>query len=301
MYPLYTHVTYGLIHQSISLRQAISLQEWNESRITPSSRAAGRRAPTPSRPSAQRGGLDCVPPRPMVICAAGWSPVRDPPHSKRLSLPPPHPHSFLFNWQRGLLPTVVRWPGICWRRHTRSLSIARRGSTVPLCSQQVKIFVLLSFAHSSTACVHRVYSVCTLMHDSAPRLALPRPSLPLLLFLASSLAPHRLDAASGPDHHPPRIPLVLPSVLRQEGHRATACTSTARSEVDYLYSVFARHARLRGTSKKTVDFRVYGQCTLGIDDQRDCLAQRDLFFIYLLPAKTHHIIYSRPVKQIIRK
>eukprot|EP00964_Phaeocystis_antarctica_P030842 scaffold17447_cov57-Phaeocystis_antarctica.AAC.1 len=51
--------------------------------------SAQARSATPSRPSAERGGLDGVRRRlpetsaPMVICAAGLSPVRGLPHHKR--------------------------------------------------------------------------------------------------------------------------------------------------------------------------------------------------------------------------
>ena len=30
------------------------------------------------------------------------------------------------------------------------------------------------------------------------------------------------------------------------------------------------------------DYEIYGQCPLGIDDQRDCLAQRGLFLILFM-------------------
>ena len=88
------------------------------------------RSATPSRPSAERGGLDGVRRRlpdtsaPMVICAAGRSPVAGLTHHRRLSPSPPHSRSFLRR-RPELALNDTRAPLTVWRRRLDGCSALR--------------------------------------------------------------------------------------------------------------------------------------------------------------------------------
>ena len=178
------------------------------------------RSATPSRPSAERGGLDGVRRRlpetsaPMVICAAGLSPVRGLPHRKRphYCLLTPSPSCAAGSLASARSPRTARIP------QARRLLCSSTGQRCCLAHAGVSHGVLTRRAH--TARSHGVRTTQRLAFAAAATSS---------LLLRPGLFPARSSR--------------LPRVPRQEGRWATARASTARSEGIYFPSVSARQAR----------------------------------------------------------
>ena len=174
---------------------------------------AWRGAPTPSRPSAERGGLDGVRRRlpatsaSMVICAAGLSPARSA-ALQALRLPPPHPSPSCAAGSLASVrdPRTTRTP-----RARRPLGLSGTGQRC--CSRSHGVLT----RHAHTA---RSYTAYAQLNASRRRRAHTFSSL---------------EAQARSDEI-----MALPSVPQQEGRWATARASTARSEVNYFPSVSAR-------------------------------------------------------------
>ena len=176
---------------------------------------AWRGAPTPSRPSAERGGLDGVRRRlpatstSMVICAAGLSPARSA-ALQALRLPPPHPSP---SCAAGSLASV-RGPRTARTPQARR-PLGSSGTGQRCCSRSHGVLT----RHTHTA---RSYTAYAQLNASRRRRAHTFSSL---------------EAQARSDEI-----MALPSVPQQEGRWATARASTARSEVNYFPSVSARQA-----------------------------------------------------------
>ena len=116
------------------------------------------RSATPSRPSAERGGLDGVRRRlpetsaPMVICAAGLSPVRGLPHRKRphYCLLTPSPSCAAGSLASARSPRTARIP------QARRLLCSSTGQRCCLTHAGVSHGVLTRRAH--TACSYTAYA-----------------------------------------------------------------------------------------------------------------------------------------------
>jgi len=157
------------------------------------------RSATPSRPSAERGGLDGVRRRlpetsaPMVICAAGLSPVRGLPHRKRphYCLLTPSPSCAAGSLASARSPRTARIP------QARRLLCSSTGQRCCLAHAGVSHGVLTRRAH--TARSHGVRTTQRLAFAAAATSS---------LLLRPGLFPARSSR--------------LPRVPRQEGRWATA-------------------------------------------------------------------------------